>query len=227
MQSQSTPARFSACVQCGTLKRGYPSRQYKYCSVRCRGLHKRRPFAERFWAKVARLDDPTSCWIWQGSRYPFGHGISKYPDTQRTTTAHRVAWMLTYGSIPDGLWLCHACDNPPCVRPDHLFLGTPIENNADKLAKGREARGDRNGSVKSPERLPHGDNHWTHQHPEHVKRAEDNPASRLTWIQAREIRARVAAGEMQKALSAEFGVSRATLSRLISGQSWAERDRRS
>ena len=90
------------------------------------------PVADRFWQRVAKGVD---CWLWTRGCYPSGYG--KIAVGKRAFRAHRIAWELTRGPIPDGLFVLHACDNPPCVRPDHLFLGDRLDNARDALKKGR------------------------------------------------------------------------------------------
>lgn len=88
-----------------------------------------------FWSQV-KQGAPDECWEWQGRRNDDGYGQIRLGNTYR---AHRIAYKLAYGSIPDSLWVLHRCDNPPCCNPAHLFLGTVLDNNRDAAAKGRRA----------------------------------------------------------------------------------------
>ncbi len=93
------------------------------------------PVADRFWGKVG-IKGPDDCWEWKGNRYTFGHGQIRVNGSP--TTAHRVAYELHYGvPILNGLHCLHACDNPSCVNPGHLWLGTNADNVADMCDKGR------------------------------------------------------------------------------------------
>ena len=106
------------------------------------------PLAHRFWPRVAVS---SGCWVWTGSKDRKGYGaISISVGRQRCYKAHRVAWLLARGPIQAGMHVLHHCDNPPCVNPDHLFLGTNKDNVADRDAKGRHAklRGALNGQAK-------------------------------------------------------------------------------
>ena len=96
---------------------------------------------ERFWSKVEKSD---GCWEWTGSADQHGYGrIAVSRSKPRIAT--RVAWEITRGPIPPGMDVCHSCDNPPCVRPDHLFLGTRRDNMHDAHLKGRTAKGEAHG----------------------------------------------------------------------------------
>jgi len=97
---------------------------------------------ERLWARV---DQGPDCWVWPGAHDRNGYGTIKAD--RRTWATHRLAWTLTYGPIPAGLLVCHHCDNPPCCRPDHLFLGTAADNSADMVSKNRGRRPIKHGTI--------------------------------------------------------------------------------
>jgi len=142
----------------------------------------------RFWAKV---DKSGECWIWTGAHHNFGYG--NFAMGGRMRHAHKVAWELEYGPVPEGLHVCHNCpggDNPACVRPSHLFLGTPADNTADMIAKGRQARGERVHNAK------------------------------LTEETVRTIIARALQGERGAKLAREYHVAPKTISRIVHGCDW-------
>jgi len=167
-----------------------------------------RTVERRFWDRV---DKSAGCWIWTGYRYPSGYG--QFPRAPGDPwRAHRFAWVLTYGDIPDGVFVCHRCDNPPCVRPDHLFLGTADDNSRDMRAKGRGRAG-----------ITHvGNRGWSSRNRDLLSGA-GNPAAKLSTGQVDQIRARRSAGELLSTLAREFGVSETTISRAGRGKSWSDR----
>lgn len=102
--------------------------------------------AKRFWSCVQFTD---GCWVWTASRHKFGYGWFRLGGKLRT--AHTVAFEDFHGPIPAGMEVCHHCDNPPCCRPDHCFIGTQADNMADMWNKLRGARGSTNGQAKLTE----------------------------------------------------------------------------
>lgn len=100
-----------------------------------KGHHHYRPIENRFWEKVKKT--PAGCWLWMGSKEHFGHG--HIGNKGKMLKAHRLAWEFENGKIPDGLHCLHKCDNPSCVNPSHLFLGTHQDNMRDMISKNRQS----------------------------------------------------------------------------------------
>ena len=151
----------------------------------------------RFWAKVDIVDDDTSCWEWAASRGPLPDNYGRFQMEGKNINAHRVSLLLQTGEMPGVA--CHRCDNPPCVRPSHLYDGDPMTNSADRVARGR-ARG-------NPD-----------------QRGERNEYSVLTDALVMDARRRARAGERVTALAAEYGVKYPTLSYAVLGRTWAHLD---
>lgn len=169
------------------------------------GAHNKRPLVERFWEKVDRSGGPEECWPWVGAVHHSGRGVVWVSENRRAEIASRVAWELTNGHIADGLLVCHHCDNPLCMNPAHLFLGTPAQNSADMVAKGRQCSGERS---------------HLHLHPER-RRGENSPVAKLSEEQVREIRRRYAeGGVLQRELGAEYGIHQGAVSGIVLRKSW-------
>jgi hypothetical protein len=147
------------------------------------------PPQTRFWSHVAKSE---TCWTWTAARNSNGYGNFS-PMTGSWSLAHRYSWELEHGAIPRGLWVLHRCDNPPCVRPAHLFLGDHQSNVADMISKRRHM---------------HGERHWK---------------ATLTDDQVSDIRSRLTGqrGEIV-ALAQEYNVSRMAIQHIRDGQRRAE-----
>ena len=139
----------------------------------------------RFWAKV---DKSGECWTWTGSISSTGYGM--FYDGQPYST-HRYSWAIHFGPIPRGLCVLHRCDNRPCVRPDHLWLGTKRENSRDMVRKGRAHMPDVAG--------------------------ERHPESKLTEADVRAIRA---SAEQGIVLAAHYGVTPSLISAVRRRKAW-------
>lgn len=182
------------CVQCGAAFNKWPSAllrgEGRYCTASCANAAKTIVIERRFWANVEKSD---GCWTWKlATRGAQGYGTTKWQG--RTYATHRLAWELTHGPIPPGLLVCHSCDNPPCVKPGHLFLGTPADNMRDMRDKGR-AR---------PPRA----------------RGEATSRALLTEAQVRMVRLRHANGETMAALARELRVSFGAIRAIVHRDNW-------
>jgi hypothetical protein len=140
---------------------------------------------ERFWTRVDR-SAAEGCWLWTGSRQ---NGYGRIGHRGIVDYAHRVAWELTYGPIPEGQQVLHDCDTPPCVRPEHLKLGTPAVNHRDRALRGRSH------SPKGTPRPP-----------------------RVAPAVVRRIRELLAEGFSQKALAKKFGISQSAANKIALGR---------
>jgi hypothetical protein len=135
--------------------------------------------------------EPNSgCWLWTGAMNRDGYGHARRDS--KTQLAHRVSYQMHRGPIPEGMCVCHTCDEPSCVNPDHLWLGTHLDNVRDMNAKGRH----------------------------HDASGEANGRAKLTIEKVREIRAKLANGQARKNIVTEYGISRSSVSLIHLGKIW-------
>jgi DNA-binding CsgD family transcriptional regulator len=165
---------------------------------------------ERFWALVDQRED--GCWEFQGFKYPSGYG--RFAACGRTWYAHRLAFMLHHWRSPQR-WVLHHCDNPSCVRPDHLYDGTPKDNVADRDKRGRSAY------IKDPE----GFKDALRKGYAAARAKGWVPRGRPTTLdmdQIKAIKARSAQGESVGSITKDFPVTHQTIYRICTGRSWAD-----
>jgi hypothetical protein len=205
MPEQYTQHLAEPCLQCGRRRqydRPYLAQRSKFCSRACHMAYRKAnaiPVVERFWKYVdkdgpvpSHRPDLGPCWLWTGATTRHGYGKIGVPGYHgRTERASRVSWELQYGPIPDGLWALHHCDNPPCVRPDHLFLGTVGDNHEDMIGKVRGTQGERQ---------------WL---------------AKLTEADVRAIRLTYASGSVAiNQIAREHGVGRSTIQAIVHRRTW-------
>lgn len=163
------------------------------------GVYPRKPITERFWSHVDK-DGPIPehrpelgpCWVWTISRNHYGYG--KLSIGTGWVRAHRYSYELHFGAIPDNLEVCHKCDNPPCVRPGHLFIGTRQDNARDAAVK---------------DRLQFGEHHWN---------------AKLTASDVLTIRQRRVAGESLESIAKDYGIARQTVNKIELRRGWTKLD---
>lgn len=138
---------------------------------------------------IDKSSGPNGCWPWLKGRNERGYG--QFSDGEKNQGSHRIMWSLENGAeIPDGMVVCHTCDNPPCCNPAHLFLGTNLDNSRDMVHKRRSCFGVKNNKA------------------------------RLSVDQVKDIKTRLALGQNQKAMAKEIGIPYLTINRIARGNLW-------
>jgi hypothetical protein len=190
--------RPKACAQCNAMFRPAQS-SITFCSRACyfTHIHSSEHQQARFWSSVQKTGDSDD-WLWTKRRNKSNYGVVAWEHEMRL--AHRVSWEITYGHIPPGMGVLHHCDNPPCVRPDHLHLGDHAQNMREMYARGRK----------------------THFHaPPPPQRGEQNPSARLTASQVLELRdLRATEGLSYAELGRRFGIGAEHAGRIVRGLKW-------
>lgn len=174
------------------IRQGEPNRYIRGHQTKGTG----KPLPARVWENIDQSAGPDACWPWKLTKDHKGYGkLSNVNGRPGSRTAHRLAYELTFGVIPNGLCVCHSCDNPACCNPRHLWLGTPGDNNRDMFAKGRNVSAPLRGST---------------QH-----------AAKLCESDIPEIKAAIVAGESKGNIARRKGVSRRTIQFIALGKRWA------
>lgn len=175
---------------------------------------------EYYWAKINKegpkpehVPELGGCWLWTGALYRLGYGHAYLLGKQQL--AHRIAWILAFGEIPQGMLVCHRCDVRNCVNPEHLFLGTHKDNTRDMLRKGRAPKAETTWARQHPELLPRGDDSWARKNPDLVAKGDTHVGTKVPDAALPTIFARRAEGESHKAIAKDYGVAPATISHIL------------
>lgn len=180
--------------------------------------------SDRFWSKVAKAGQD-ECWPWTAYRNRKGYG--QFGLKRDVVPAHRIAYFLVKGPIPDGFQVCHKCDNPPCCNPGHLFTGTNSDNVGDKCAKERQSKGNSHGEkvraalAAHPERVARGSKSGRYTKPERTAKGEDTGSAKLTDDQVKAMRNEYAVGGVSYSeLAVRYGVAKPTVGNIVRGEKW-------
>jgi hypothetical protein len=156
-----------------------------------------KPLEQRFWEKVDRSGDPNGRWLWTGATGNFGYGvISRGRRGEGNASTHVLSYEWAKGPVPEGMFVCHACDTPACVNPSHLFAAPPRENVADMNCKGRGVPPPRGAG-------------------------EMNPAAKLDFLDVALVRTPIDDGLTHRRIARELGVSKSAVTRIANNQTWA------
>lgn len=183
---------------CGNEKITLSTSLYNKCVKSCgchdfknKKIHDKENYIELMKDKINKNIeiDENGCWLWMASRHKQGYGNLSYK--RIPSLAHRVSWMVYNGEIPQGIKVCHKCDEPSCVNPDHLFLGTQLDNVGDCVKKGRFTR-----NIPKTRRI------------------------KLNWCQVQEIKELHKKGMTRNQLKLKFEVSQTCIAKILTGISW-------
>lgn len=165
-----------------------------------------RPVEVRFWEKVNKQGSD-DCWLWTAFIDKNGYGLFRL-NSNKQVRAHRISYEIAFGEFAQTLLVCHRCDNPSCVNPKHLFLGTVTDNNRDKIKKKRDSRGVTHGRFTKPECTARGERHGR---------------SKLNEQQVAEIRQYIPNGGLSRSqLARHYGVAKSTIDRILSNRYWSQ-----
>lgn len=177
------------CTECKTKEIFGSGTLCRSCIIKGNRNPRFKPVEERFWSRVNK-GGPNGCWEWTGYLNNWGYGAFWF---KKLTNAHRYSWILHKGQIPPDLFVCHRCDNPKCVNPDHLFLGTCADNNKDREIKNRSNH-------------PKGENHGR---------------AKLDWDKVSQIRELYKQGNLSHCdLSTMFGISASVIGYVLNNKIW-------
>jgi len=156
-----------------------------------------RPLEERFWEKVDKSSGVNGCWLWTGAKANYGYGvIGRGRRSDGIVRAHVLSYEWANGPVPAGMVVCHSCDTPACVNPDHLFAAPQTENIADMNRKGRGVPPPRGAR-------------------------DDNPSAKLDFLDVALVWTLLEHGMTHQGIAREVGVSKSTITRIANNQTWA------